>query len=226
MINNSKAHVFPLDSNPFSVSYEVWVIKFWQWLISIPADRSPVTDQVGEHCGEGQVGTLVFNLAFSNMGGAERTCTLQAGKNILVPINVVLCTDAEFPGASEEDLDRLAERDESSDPFVFLSVDGIPFEQLESTRPREKLKDIKEFRVHTKTFDVTYPERSPFGRPGHAHAVADGYYAIIDALEPGQHEIVFKARLINPDTNRLFYSDRLKYTITVLEDQTSEDPEL
>src|SRR5918911_497388 len=110
MINNSNARVFPLDSNPFSVSYEIWVIKFWQWLISIPADRSPVADQTGEHCAEGQVGTLVFNLAFSNAGGAERACTLQAGKNILVPINVVLCTDAEFPGASEEDLDRLAER--------------------------------------------------------------------------------------------------------------------
>jgi hypothetical protein len=223
--NNATARVFPLDSKPFGVLYETWVIKFWQWLISIPADRSPVTDQTGERCGEGQVGTLVFNLAFSDIGGAERRCTIQAGKSILVPINVVLCTDAEFPGASEADLDTLAERDESSDPFVFLSVDGAPFEQLQSTRHKEKLKDIREFRVRTRAFDVIYPANSPFGPPGTARAVADGYYAIIEALEPGEeHEIIFKARLTNPDTKRLFYSDRLRYTINVLADQVTQDP--
>jgi hypothetical protein len=224
MTDNTIASVYPLNSNPFGVAYDRYVQKFWQWLLSIPAATNPVLDRTGDHCGEAQAGTLVFNLAFSNMGGADRRCTLPYGKVILCVPNVVLCTDKEFPGASEEELCLLAERDESSDPFVFLSVDGIPFNQLRSIRPEEELGDLKEFRIRTKGFRVNYADDSPFGPPGPALAVADGYYVMIDALEPGEHEIISKARLTNPDTKRLFYSDRVKYTITVLGDQTSKDP--
>ena len=224
MKDNTIASIYPLNSNPFGVGYESYVQKFWQWLLSIPAATNPVLDRTGDHCGEAQAGTLVFNLAFSNMGGAERRCTLPYGKVILCVPNVVLCTDKEFPGADEEELRRLAERDESSDPFVFLSVDGIPFNQLRSIRPGEELEDLKKFRTPTKGFHVNYTKDSPFGPEGDALAVADGYYVMIDALEPGEHVIISEARLTNPDTKKLFYSDRVKYTITVLEDQTSKDP--
>jgi hypothetical protein len=219
--DNTDPRVFPLDSEPFGMSYENWTIQFWRWLCSIPADRNPVTDRTGLHCGEAQVGQPLFNLAFSDMGGAERTCTLPAGQHLLIPLNVVFVSFAEFPGAlNDDDLHRLAEEDESSKPFIFLSVDGKDSSQLELIGG-EKLTDLKQFRVHSRAFDVNITDNPIFGLPGPTRAVSDGYWVILEALSPGPHQIHFKARLTNPLTDRLFYSVDVKYTITVREDQTT-----
>ena len=220
MTDNTDPRVFPLDSDPFGMSYENWTIQFWRWLCSIPADRNPVTDRTGLHCGVAQVGQPLFNLAFSDMGGVERTCTLPAGQHLLIPLNVVFVSYAEFPGARyDDDLHRLAEEDESSKPFIFLSVDGKDSSQLELIGG-EKLTDLKQFRVATEAFDVNITDNPIFGLPGPTRAVSDGYWVILEALSPGPHQIHFKARLTNPLTDRLFYSVDVKYTITVREDQT------
>jgi hypothetical protein len=211
MTNNTNARVFPKNSAVFGMSYEDWTIKFWQWLLSIPADRSPVTDQTGERCGVAQVGQPVFNLVFSANGGAQRACTLPAGQHILIPANVVEVSLAEFPGArSDDDLHHLAEEDESSDPFVFLSVDGTEFNKLMST-DGEQLTDFKEFRVHSRAFDVNFPDNPIFGqKTGKSRAVSDGYWVILEPLRPGEHHIHFKTRLTKPN-----HSDDVKYTINV-----------
>jgi hypothetical protein len=179
-----------------------------------------VTDRTGIHCGEAQVRQPLFNLVFSDMGGAERTCTIQAGQHLLIPLNVVFVSFAEFPGArTDEDLHRLTEEQESSNPFIFLSVDGKDSSQLELIGG-EKLTDLKQFRVHSSAFDVNITDNPIFGLPGPTRAVSDGYWVILEALSPGPHQIHFKARLTNPLTARLFYSDYVRYTITVLEDRT------
>jgi hypothetical protein len=194
--------VYALDSKPFGMSYEDWTIKFWQWLLSIPADRSPVTDQTGERCGVAQVGQPVFNLVFSANGGAQRACTLPAGQHILIPANVVEVSLAEFPGArSDDDLHHLAEEDESSNniQFHFLSVDGKDFQ------------DLEKYRVHSRAFDVNFPDNPIFGqKPGKSRAVSDGYWVILEPLRPGEHHIHFKTRLTKPN-----HSDDVKYTINV-----------
>ena len=200
--------VYALDSKPYGMSYEYWTTKFWQWLASIPADKNPITDQTGKHCGEGQGSLPIFFLAFSNSGGAQRTCTVPAGKAILVPINVALVSKAEFPAAkNDDDLHRLAEEDESSNPFVFLSVDGKQFQ------------DLEKFRVPSGPFDVNISADHPFGFAGPTRAVSDGYWVILEPLEPGAHTIEFGGTLTNK-AGTLFYSERMKYTITVREDQT------
>ena len=198
--------VFALDSKPYDVSYEDWTIKFWQWLLPIPEDRNPMTDTTGEHCGERQNSTSpVFFLVFSGGGSAVRTCDVPAGKAILVPINVVECSYAEFPGAkTEEELHTCAEEDESSNPGLFLSVDGREF------------KDLEKYRVHSRAFNVTFAENNVFATtPGPTRAVSDGYWAILEPLSPGKHDIQFKASLTNPTTGILFYNDDLKYKINV-----------
>jgi hypothetical protein len=209
-----------MSSEPFGMSYEDWTIKFWQWLISIPADRSPVTDETGERAGVAQIGQPIFNLVFSSKGEVQREYTVPAGQHILIPVNVVETSFTEFPGAKDDDdLRKLAKEDESSNPFVFLSVDGKKFNELESTDGNQ-LADLKEFRVHSRPFDVTFPDNPIFGFPGRSRAVSDGFWVILEALTIGTHHINFAARLTNPITDRLFYSDNVKYTIHVLEDKT------
>src|ERR687887_1147044 len=104
MTDNTNPRVFPLDSDPFGISYENWTIQFWRWLVSIRADINPVKDRTGLNCGVAQVGQPLFNLVFSDIGGAERTCTLPAGQHLLIPTNVVFVSKAEFPDAADADL--------------------------------------------------------------------------------------------------------------------------
>jgi hypothetical protein len=204
MTNNTNARVFPKNSAVFGMSYEDWTIKFWQWLLSIPADRSPVTDQTGERCGEEQGNLPIFFLAFSFGGGAQvqRRCAIPSGKAVLIPANVVEVSLAEFPGArSDDDLHHLAEEDESSNniQFHFLSVDGKDFQ------------DLEKYRVHSRAFDVNFPDNPIFGqKPGKSRAVSDGYWVILEPLRPGEHHIHFKTRLTKPN-----HSDDVKYTINV-----------
>jgi hypothetical protein len=219
MTDNINQRVFPLSSNPFGSSYKRYSIAFWKWLASIPADKNPVTDQTGERCGVGQVGHLLFNLVFSDIGGAERACTLRAGQHLLIPVNVAFFSKAEFPDADDAELERLAKEDESSNPDLFLSVDGIEFSELRPTAG-ESLGDLEGFRVPSGPFDVIISADHPFGvEPGPTRAVSDGYWVILEPLEPGAHTIEFGGTLTNK-AGTLFYSERVKYTITVREDQT------
>lgn len=196
--------VYGIDSKPYGISYEDWTIKFWQWLLSIPVPRNPAVDQTGEFCQEKQGNDPVFFLVFSGSGGASRTCDVPAGKAILIPINVVECSLVEIPGATEEELHTCATEDESSNPGLFLSVDG------------KELKELDKYRIHSRIFNFTLPEDPWIGKdPGPSRAVSDGYWVILEPLPPGKHEINFKASLTDPTTGILFYSDDLKYVVNV-----------
>ena len=197
--------VFPLDSKPYGSTYEDWTIRFWQWLLPIPADINPITDTTGERCQEKQDSSLpVFFLAFSGGGSAVRTCDIPAGKAILIPVNVVACFLSELPAAKTEDeLHRCAEEDESSNPGLFLTVDGREF------------KDLQKYRVHSRAFDINLPANPLGGTPGSDRAVSDGYWVILEPLPPGKHNIHFKASLTNPTTGILFYNDDVKYTLNI-----------
>lgn len=116
---------------------------------------------------------------------------------------MVECSFAELKVKTEEDLHTCAREDESSNPGLFLSVDGKEF------------KDLGKYRVHSRAFDVNLPENPIFGEPGSTRAVSDGYWVILEPLTPGKHDIRFKASLTNPTTGILFYNDDVKYTINV-----------
>jgi hypothetical protein len=111
----------------------------------------------------------------------------------------------EIPTAKTEDeLHTCAAEDESSNPGLFLSVDGKEF------------KELDKYRVHSRAFNFTNSEDSWLGgESGPSHAVSDGYWVILEPLPLGKHDIHFKASLTNPITGIIFYSDDLKYTVNV-----------
>jgi hypothetical protein len=125
-------------------------------------------------------------------------------------LTVVACSFAEQSGTTEEELHRCAEEDESSNPILFLSVDGREIQQIEK------------YRVHSRAFNITIPETLPentlFGaNPGPSHAVSDGYWIFLEPLPPGEHETHFKSSLTNPTTGILFFADEVKYHLNVVE---------
>jgi hypothetical protein len=204
--------VFAIDSNPYGLSYEDWTIKWWQWLLSMPIQINPMDDITGEHCEEGQGSLPVFFLSGSGGSVAERTCTVPAEKAILVPVSTVECSFAEQSGTNEQELNTCAEEDQSSNPILFLSVDGRQIQQIEK------------YRVHSRAFNVTFPENAVFGaKAGPSLAVSDGYWIILEPLPPGEHEIHFKSSLTNPTTGILFFADEVKYHLNVVA-EVAESP--
>ena len=51
--------VFPPHSHPYGKNYGEWAVKWWQWVLSIPADRNPLTDTNGAFAGEAQRASVV-----------------------------------------------------------------------------------------------------------------------------------------------------------------------
>ena len=200
----------PVDEDLFCMSYEDWTIKFWQWLISIPADKNPALDRTGDYAAVAQFGQPVFNLVFSD-GTLDqaRKCTVRAGQHILIPLNVIEVSFAEYPNArTEEDLHHIArwEFEDQCQPENQLSIDDEP-------------RDSKErvgFKVHSRSFDINFPNNPIFGRPGPSRAVSDGYWIILNPLPAGKRRIEFSASLTNPLTKKLFYKDKVKYELNVL----------
>jgi hypothetical protein len=83
----SNSTIFPPDSQPYGLSYGEWTAKWWQWAHSIPTENNPQLDETGEDCAQSQNQTgPVWFLAGTGGGSAERTCTVPAGKAILIPI--------------------------------------------------------------------------------------------------------------------------------------------
>lgn len=196
---------YATDSKPLGMTYEDWTIKFWQWLLPIPSDRNPMADMNGGHCGEGQGALPVFFLAPADKGSVQRACNIPSGKAILVPVNIVECSFKELNVKTEQDLKKCATEDESSDPGLFLSVDGKDF------------KELQKYRIATRAFDVSFPKNGIFGvnSPGPSRAVSDGYWVMLEPLSPGKHQIHFHATLTDPTTQLFSYNAEVKYNINV-----------
>jgi hypothetical protein len=210
LADSINAGVFAVDSDPYGLSYEDWTIKWWQWTYNMTVETSPLFDETGELCGEGQGSLPVFFLAGAAGSVVERNCTVPAEKGILIPVSVVACSFAEGIGTTEEDLHKCAQEDQSSNPTLFLSVDGRQIQQMEK------------YRVHSRAFNITIPETAPentvFGaKAGPSRAVSDGYWIILEPLAPGKHEIHFKSSLTNPITGILFFADDVEYHLNAVE---------
>jgi len=178
----------------------------------MPIQINPMDDITGEHCEEGQGSLPVFFLSGSGGSVAERTCTVPAEKAILVPVSTVECSFAEQSGTNEQELNTCAEEDQSSNPILFLSVDGRQIQQIEK------------YRVHSRAFNVTFPENAVFGaKAGPSLAVSDGYWIILEPLPPGEHEIHFKSSLTNPTTGILFFTSDEMYHLNVVA-EAAESP--
>src|SRR5215218_10121357 len=85
--NTSNPAIFPPDSQPYGLTDGEWTAKWWQWAYSIPTENNPMLDETGEDCAQAQNQTGPFwFLAGTGAGSVERTCTIPAGKAILLPI--------------------------------------------------------------------------------------------------------------------------------------------
>src|SRR5690348_8446281 len=132
--DNINPGVYGIDSKPFGIPYPVWVGKWEQWLISVPQPVNPATDPTGKNCAQNQVGPVWF-LAGTTGGSAERTCTIPAGKAILISVIGSECDYASYPNVkSEPALVLCAQADVNRATNLQATLDGVNLKQLDKYR--------------------------------------------------------------------------------------------
>jgi hypothetical protein len=190
---SNSVNIFPPGSKPYGLTYADHQKNFWKWSLAIPAKDNPVNDPMGEKCANGQTNTnsSVFYLSFNNGGVSERTCKVPAGKGLLIPVMQVEKSDKELPGASVEELDKSAKKDQDSVNSLYLKIGDKEY----------TYEDLLKYRTHTDAFEVVFPDKGIFGvmEGGVSKAVADGFYIITEPLAKGNYLIHFKSSLICPD---------------------------
>jgi hypothetical protein len=203
---NPNRLVFPRDSSPYGNTYGEWTAQWWQWLMSIPAATNPNFDTTGANCGVGQSGPVWF-LAGSFGGTFNRSCTIPAGKALLVTPLTTLDGSAGFdcdptvPGVlcNINELRAFATENQDNPMALEVTIDGF------------RMRNLKDFRVQSPTFPITYPVGAVFGAPSGTLSPnnADGYWQLLAPLSAGKHAL--RARGVS---NLGFVSD-VKWSLTV-----------
>lgn len=174
--------VFPADSKPYGLTYGEWTARFWQWLHSIPKPDSPAADTTGKNCALKQTGPVWF-LPGTFGGTNERTCTIPAGKAILVSLINVMCSYAEHHLKTEPELRACAKADQDKVTSTMITVDGV---------------QINPVRLQSPLFTVTLPENNALGlKPQTTPAISDGYWVFLQPLPSGQHTIHASGSLVD-----------------------------
>lgn len=185
--NAGNPGIFPPQSQPYGKSYNEWVVNWWQWVLSIPADRNPLIDETGESAGEGQRGPVWF-VAGTFGNSVERSYPVPAGKALFVPVfNWIFGAgafdcDPSNPGVPCVvcELEQLAAANTKAADVLEVSVDGVP------------VQNIRRYEASSPgPFAIRYPENSVVGLPAGRYFpnLADGYWLMLKPLPPGTHEI-------------------------------------
>lgn len=201
--------IFPPDSEPYGLTYEEHAQNFWKWLLSIPASESPMDDTKGDMCTVGQANTnsSVFYLG-PGEGKMERTCTVPAGKGLVIPVMEVEQSDKEIPDASVKVLTNAAKKDQDSVNSLYLKIDNEEY----------TYNDLLNYRTQpTEPFQVIFPDNGVFGvaEGGPSQVVADGWYIISEPLTPGNHTVHYRSSLSCPDVGCIepSFAQDVKYNI-------------
>jgi hypothetical protein len=171
------------DSPHYGATYGEWSARWWQWALAQPIEVNPLLDSTGEHCQEGQFGSVWF-LAGTFTGSATRSCTIPADTALFFPVGNQLCLATKVNETADK-MQECARRGMrhllNKYKVLTAEIDGVPIEQLE------------QYRVASPIFEVTLPESNVTGLPAGTYgpAAADGIYLLISPLSAGEHVIHF-----------------------------------
>jgi hypothetical protein len=178
-VTNDRPEVYSRESKPFGKTWEEWSAIWWQWCSTEPKESNPVADKTGRFCNKNQNNPNVWFLAGTFGGKAERTCTIPAGKAILIPIINDLISYAEYNNlTTESDLRSYAKSDLDEATVYKTTVDDVELQNLENYRVQSHLFSF-----------IILPDASVGVPSGPTFGVSDGYWVFLKPLSIGHHTI-------------------------------------
>lgn len=188
-----------------------WTVEWWQWALSLPADRNPGFDADGTLGATAQRGPVWFLIGAFNSTSVSRTVTVPAGRAILLPLVNTEWDSVGLPSAlSVEELRRKAAETIASVDVgaLLLEIDG------------QAVSGVERGRVRAGPFQYWYPDANAGQANGlvsprgiYAPALSDGYWAMLRPLPVGRHTVRWVASLGSPFDLTL----DIRYTIDVVE---------
>jgi hypothetical protein len=193
---DKEPQIFP--ANKVSALGDEW----WQWgfALNLQTDPNPFTElgQAGCDVGLQNNGNLLFLVGtgknfttYPVNGFPIHECEIKKGTSILFPILNVACNNLEAPpffGANET-LQRICANnfiDETILNSLHLKIDG------------KEVQNPEQYRIDSPAggFDFTAAPNNPFATPvGNGHGVSDGFWILLQHLNPGKHTIQFSGAL-------------------------------
>jgi hypothetical protein len=177
----------PPPATPHTKSYPNWGALWSQWGYGTPASVNPVLDTTGSNCAVGQPVPGTFFLAGTFTGSSVmRTCTVPVGDALLIPIlNAAAFAQQTDPPEQKTEAFLRSEIAcvDTTPTTLSLTVDGVA------------LANPASYLEHSVLFPVNLPADNVFGVPAQLlnPSVDAGYYAFVEPLSPGSHNIHLKA---------------------------------
>jgi hypothetical protein len=199
---SSNPSTFLKGSTPYTVPYEDWITRWWQWNIQIPKEQHPVVNDSLTKCPVGESESVSF-LSHKLQGKSQYSCTIPAGRAILLPISTGECTSDEAASNVPQDMIKCATEGDKYLAFD-ASVDGV------------RLNGLEQNYAISKIFNMTVPKDNFLDlKPGQWKTATGGYFIFLKPLPEGDHKISVIARVTNPvDPSYNFNYDTL-YSLKV-----------
>ncbi len=173
-------------------TYSQWAVAWWQWFYSLPADKHPLFDtgdvsvgQSGDVWFLGPTG-IATRTNGVNYGTATRDVVIPQGTALFFPLFAAESSTAEGNGTNYVQL--LAHSHATIETVATLScvIDGQSVSNLASYRAATGLFAWGPLPTNSVFGDsVDFPDGTT------SQGVADGYYALVQPLSPGDHSIHF-----------------------------------
>jgi hypothetical protein len=217
--------LFSKDEKPFSVSYDDWVAKFWNWWIGTSTDKAtPKPDG----CLINKSDSMVMLMETADTTSAQQKCVISSTQGIIIPMWIAWCSTGD-PGHehdSDEQLTKCArEGSNLGNIRSDVKVDGVPVAKLDVKMSMISGKldyKINSLSYNNKGFTLTIPPDTHKAdiKPGTFRSGAHGWWVFLKPLPPGEHTIFYNVRvtptgaLTSPGTNPHFADITYKLQVT------------
>jgi hypothetical protein len=192
--------VFSKEEQPFGVPRDVWLGKYWQWLITqTPAQTEPPDGSCPIHKSGSMV--MLFDPSFSGPHNFE--CDISSKYVIMVPSWNGVYYNAkgdELPDNTPiGELSKLAKvRVDSGAVTSDVMVDGKSVAKLDEITSKDgnyKINTMDNFtEIYAKPFNITVPANTflPGQNVGTWPSGAHGWFTFLKPLPPGEHKLLHK----------------------------------
>jgi len=190
-------------SRAYGHTYGEWSARWWQYVLSIPVNRNPLTDTTGRRCGERQSGPVFFlGAEYNHFRTVNRTCRVPAGKALFFPVinckndNTVPIAPAgqTQPGPNHDKFDTLltgCRNFINGASELSAELDGRAVTGLTLTSAYRASSPA--FRVRTPADNLLRAAGDNVGRQTITPVAADGVYLMLRPLRRGTHTLRFQA---------------------------------
>jgi len=202
--------LYPFDSNPFNKSRADWLMKYWEWVYSIPISQSPREDSSGMNCGVNQNGSVWFLDSPIGVSKFSTSCSIPEGKAIFVPLLLGICGLVDAEDKSDEGITKCATEGNDGGRVKLIIDDKTQLELLDAVKSK---KDYESNRTITDFFKLYSVKDNIYNDPeGLDRKRAEGIFAIIKPLPVGNHLIFFHVNVITPYAEK---ADDYNYSLDV-----------